>query len=196
MGKCTLSTLLKRVCDGFNKDQQKPAVLSEEEKIGGQEEVGFEEKTEPYEKEEVSRLEELIIRHEGFELKPYRDTVGKLTIGVGRNLDDVGIHPDEASLMLKNDIERCRVEASEFVWFENLDEKRKMVIISMLFNLGLTRFLGFKKMIAALELNNFDRAAAEMLDSKWAVQVGKRAEELSAMMRYGSQDGGEKHGIS
>jgi lysozyme len=130
-------------------------------------------------------LRELLIKHEGLRLKPYVDTVGKLTIGVGRNLDDVGISKDEALFMLDNDIEKCEAELKQFDWFNNLDEVRQIVLLDMAFNLGIPRLLKFKKTIQYIQDCDFENAAKEMLDSTWAKQVKGRALELSEMMRTG-----------
>ena len=131
-------------------------------------------------------ITDLLIRHEGLRLKPYRDTVGKLTIGVGRNLDDVGITEEEALQMLHNDITRVRTRlVNTFWWFQKLSRVRRDVVTNMVFNLGLGRFKRFKKMIAALEIFDCDQAAKEMLNSKWAKQVGRRATELAKIMRSG-----------
>lgn len=127
---------------------------------------------------------ELIKKHEGVRLFPYLCTAKKLTIGVGRNLDDNGIRQDEADLMLSNDIKECeQVLESRMDHWEALSEVRQAVLINMVFNLGWPRFSKFKKCIAAVNDCYFDRAAAEMLDSRWAVQVGNRAIELSEMMK-------------
>ena len=132
-------------------------------------------------------IADLLIRHEGLRLKPYRDTVGKLTIGVGRNLDDVGITRDEARFLLENDIARADVELRRsFLWFPVRNRVRNAVLINMVFNLGISRFKRFKKLIAAIDSSDWDLAAKEMLDSKWAHQVGRRARELAKMMREGS----------
>lgn len=131
-----------------------------------------------------NQLRDLLIRHEGLRLRPYKDSIGKWTIGVGRNLSDTGISRDEAMLMLEHDIERCEREAGTFPWFAGLSQMRKYVILSMIFNLGLSRFLLFKNLIHALSGGAWDEAANEMLRSKWAEQVGKRAEELAHMMRH------------
>lgn len=131
-------------------------------------------------------LRDQLIKHEGFRLKPYRDTVGKLTIGVGRNIEDVGISQAEAMMLLNNDIDRCVAELSRaFVWFEYQTSERKRALIDMCFNLGITRLLGFKKMIAAIEVCDYDRAAREALDSRWASQVGQRAHTIANMIRRG-----------
>lgn len=128
-------------------------------------------------------LKQQLMHDEGLRLHPYRDTVGKLTIGFGRNLDDVGITREEAEIMLDNDIEQVRSELSRFDWFEQLDAKRRDVIMNMCFNLGLPTLLKFENMIAALSAHQYQRAADEMLDSLWARQVGKRAERLAKTMR-------------
>lgn len=135
----------------------------------------------------MSRLKTLLIQHEGLRLKPYTCTEGKLTIGVGRNLDDRGITRAEAHMLLENDIVECETEAARaFPWFANLSQPRKDVIISMVFNLGMTRLLGFKKMLEAMEQGNYYMAAVEMLNSKWAYQVKGRAIELARIMKDGS----------
>lgn len=129
---------------------------------------------------------EQIKRHEGFRDKPYLDTVGKLTIGYGRNLDDGKLGFDEAELMLKNDLKQCVKDAQSFTWFNGLNQARQGVVINMIFNLGLNRFKGFKNTIAHIEAANYEQAALEMMNSKWAVQVGSRAVELSKQMASGA----------
>ncbi|AIM40791.1 putative lysozyme [Idiomarinaceae phage Phi1M2-2] len=131
----------------------------------------------------MTTLEKQLAIDEGLRLKPYRDTVGKLTIGYGRNLDDVGISEEEALNMMRNDIAVSRRELSQYSWFRNLDDKRKDAVINMHFNLGLPRLLTFRKMIAALERGDYKRAADEALDSRWAVQVGERAVRIARVLR-------------
>jgi lysozyme len=131
-------------------------------------------------------LEEQLIRHEGLKLKPYRCPASKLTIGVGRNLDDVGLQIDEVKLLLRNDIAVatavCRSSIPNFEW---LSDRRRMALIDMAFNLGGSRFRGFMKMRSAVAEEDFELAAREMEQSKWAGQVGQRAVTLAAMMREG-----------
>lgn len=128
----------------------------------------------------------LLIKHEGMRSRPYLDTTGNLTIGVGRNLTANGISDKEAAEMLWNDIEKALDAANNaFSWIKTLDKTRKNVIYSMVFNMGIGGVRSFKKMISALENEDWGLAAAEMLDSKWAKQVGSRAIELSEMMRHG-----------
>lgn len=128
----------------------------------------------------------MLMRHEGVRLTPYRCPAGKLTIGCGRNLQDVGITQLEAMTLLSNDIERVTKEAHTFGWFKSLNRARQDVVISMIFNLGLPRFKEFKKTIEAINMGNFSKAADEMLDSSWAKQVGERAIDLADMMKRGS----------
>lgn len=133
----------------------------------------------------VSNLLDLVKRHEGLRLKPYLCTADKLTIGYGRNLEDMGISEDEATYLLQTDIDRCYSELSVFTWFHELDQIRQEALISMLFNLGLPRFLTFKKMIARLKEKRYSEAANEMIRSRWALQVGERANELAYMVERG-----------
>ena len=134
---------------------------------------------------DMDKLMDELIRDEGLRLKVYLDSEGIETIGVGRNLQR-GITRDEAMLLLNNDIRYAIQEAMTFPWYENLTEQRKRVIVNMIFNLGLTRFSGFKNTIRYLEMGDYEAASEEMLDSKWARQVGVRATRLSDMMRNGN----------
>jgi len=132
-------------------------------------------------------IEEMIMRHEGLRLFPYYCSAGKLTIGVGRNIDDNGITKGEALLMLNNDIAACKNDLNKCSWYTAQNEIRKNVLIDMRFNLGMSGLLGFKKMIEALESNDHKKAAVEMLDSKWALDVGDRAVELARLMDEGKE---------
>lgn len=129
----------------------------------------------------------LIKKHEGLRLTPYRCSSQKLTIGYGRNLQDNGITLEEAETMLQHDVSTAIKEAESLSFFASLNEPRQAVIVDMVFNLGLPRFGMFKKMIAAIEKQHWHAAADEMLNSRWARQVGKRAKTLSEMMRLGSE---------
>ena len=134
----------------------------------------------------LTPLQALLIKHEGMKLKPYVCTAGKASIGVGRNLDDNGITEAEAMSMLDRDI-AVTVSAlrDEFLWFADLDRTRKDAVISLGFNMGVRKLGTFKKFIAAMVAKEYENAAAEILDSTYATQVGKRAIELAAMIRSG-----------
>ncbi len=123
-------------------------------------------------------------RDEGLRLKPYLDSVGKVTIGYGRNIDDVGITEREAEAMLANDIARTLADLNRALpWWRKLPSRQQRGLQNMCFNLGLPRLLGFKKMLAALKSGDRKRAAEEALDSKWAGQVGERAERIAELFR-------------
>tara|TARA_R100000781_G_scaffold110309_4_gene75712 strand:+ start:19982 stop:20404 length:423 start_codon:yes stop_codon:yes gene_type:complete len=128
-------------------------------------------------------------RHEGLRLKPYHDTVGKLTIGYGRNLEDVGISRDEADFMLDNDIDQVERQLETVDEYRELDPVRQAVIANMAYNLGFVGLMGFKNMWAAIERRDWNSASKEMMRSKWARQVGVRAVELSEIMRTGEVRG-------
>jgi len=135
-------------------------------------------------------LIEQLKRHEGFRSKPYLCTAGKTTIGYGRNLDDVGITKDEAETLLKHDINTAIAQLiARYPFVDNLDTVRFDCLINMCFNLGITRLSKFKKMWAAIEQGSYRRASEEMMDSKWAKQVGLRAEELAYQMLTGEYYG-------
>lgn len=128
-------------------------------------------------------IKELLTLHEGLELKAYKCTAGKITIGVGRNVEELGITHDEAMYLLSNDIKRVVDELLANVdCYNDLSDVRKSVLIDMCFNLGISRFLQFRNFLAAVERSDWVDAAREMLDSRWAGQVGSRAIRLSTMM--------------
>ncbi len=123
-------------------------------------------------------------RDEGLRLKPYRDSVGKLTIGYGRNLDDMGISEDEAEILLGNDISEAIADLDRALpWWRGLPLPLRRGLVNQCFNLGLPRLLTFKRMLRALESRDGALAAKEALDSKWAGQVGERAERIATLYR-------------
>lgn len=152
-----------------------------------------------------------LTRDEGLRLRTYRCTAAKLTIGIGRNLDDVGIGESEARIfdcataaqalayvkrhgvtrlqaesLFANDIVGCERDLDRRLpWWRTLDDVRQRVLLNMCFNLGISRLLGFRNTLRMIERRAFEDAAAGMLQSLWARQVGDRALRLSAMMRTG-----------
>ena len=125
----------------------------------------------------IHKISDDLVRDEGLKLKPYKCTAGKLTIGVGRNLADVGISEEEARHMLSNDVYNCIYDLDlALPWWKTLSDGRQRALLNMCFNLGITRLLKFKNMLKCLRDGNYEQAAIEALDSKWARQVGRRAE--------------------
>jgi len=165
----------------------------------------------------IKEITDQLIRHEGLRRKPYHCPAGRLTIGVGRNLEDKGITENEAVMLLENDVQECiadlkdifqgdpdtidapdTIDDSETIdapdttadkenRFDLLPESAQRVLVDMRFNLGYQGFRKFKKMIKAVKQQDFHTAAREMKDSRWYHQVGERAKRLTEMMQ-GSSD--------
>ena len=113
---------------------------------------------------------------EGLELKAYQCTAGKTTIGLGRNLDDYGITEEEAYYLAKNNINELEDELDRAIpWWRQLDDARQRALINLSYNVGTTTLLKFKKTLQYLEDGSYEEAAKEVLDSRWADQVGRRA---------------------
>lgn len=127
----------------------------------------------------LAKLKADLVRDEGLRLKPYRCTAGKLSIGVGRNLDDVGISKAEAMAMLDADLEWVRDDLDRNCpWWRRMPEPAQRALANMLFNLGWSRLSAFRNMLAALQAGDYEAAAEECLDSKWATQVGDRSRRI------------------
>lgn len=124
-------------------------------------------------------LREQLIQDEGLRLKPYKDTVGKTTIGVGRNIDAIGISKDEAMYLLANDIKRADIACHKiFPNFDKFSQSRREALTNMAFNLGETRLRGFTKMVSAVNRGDWEQAASDAHHSKWFEQVGQRARRI------------------
>lgn len=128
-------------------------------------------------------LKGLLEKHEGRKKRAYLDSEGNWTVGVGRNIETAEFSDDEIDLMLNNDMKRVMHECETFPWFIDLTPERQHVVFSMVFNLGLEGFKKFKRMIAAIEKEDWVEAACQMVDSHWAAQVKTRAVELAVMMK-------------
>jgi lysozyme len=136
---------------------------------------------------EIAIVTDMLKRHEGLFLKPYKDSRGYLTIGYGTCLDTRGITEHEAEVMLNDEIVDC-VDALEREIpdiYSGLNEYRRAVLIDMAYNLGIAGLLTFHNTLAKVKAGAYEEAAAFMLQSKWAKQVGNRAVELSEIMRKG-----------
>jgi|TARA_R100001530_G_scaffold131035_2_gene102411 lysozyme len=139
---------------------------------------------------DIDRLITQLKVHEGVRSKVYLDTEGIETIGVGRNLKDRGLSDDEIELMLANDIRDFQEEVeSAFPWWSGMDDVRQRVVVDMAFNMGLGSLSKFVNTLAHIENGRYEEASVEMLDSKWARQVGDRANVLSDMMKTGEDNG-------
>lgn len=135
------------------------------------------------------KLIESLTKHEGLRTLPYEDSVGVLTIGVGHNLEDRPLTNRAVQTILEDDIAEAVYELNRiksYLDFEKtLSDVRENVLVEMIFNLGAPRLSKFVKFWAAIKEADYDKAAIEMLDSKWARQVGQRAKTLAEQMRTG-----------
>ena len=182
-------------------------------------------------------LKSLLVHHEGERLKAYKDSVGKWTIGVGRNLQDCGVSAEEkkvlcgqgndlekikkptgfydwskmvitheqAMLLLNRDIDTHMMDLVKAIpWFDRLDPVRQVVLVDMAFNMGVGTvsndgsagahrgLMGFTNTLRMVKEGHYATAAAAMLKSKWATQVGllpgQRAHRLAWMMEHGTYE--------
>ena len=134
---------------------------------------------------DLERVKKLIEENEDRVLRPYVCTSGKLTIGVGRNLTDVGISWDEADNLFTADVNKayfslCKILGKEE--FLALPETAQVVLMDMCFNLGETRLKGFVKMLDAVKEWDWTKMINEMIDSTWCKQVPTRASKLILMV--------------
>ena len=141
-------------------------------------------------------IDELIV-DEGCINKIYADHLGFLTLGVGHLILDTDpeinqpegtpVSDERINECLHNDIDIvCDELNRNMPWWNELDETRQRVLANMCFNLGCPRLKNFKNFLAALEAGDFETAGEEMMDSKWATQVGNRAVRLQEKMLHGS----------
>jgi len=128
-----------------------------------------------------------MINEEGSSSKPYRDTKGILTIGIGRNLDSVGLRGGEILVLFWNDVaEAERALDKNIPWWRDMSPNRQMAILSMCFQMGWDRLKGFGKMLAALNRMDYREAAAEARDSKWAREDSPgRAQRMATLIERG-----------
>ena len=123
---------------------------------------------------------------EGFVPHGYKDSLGRLTIGYGRLIDGRlggGISQQEATYLLRHDVQRCWGEYERLLGHLDISPQRKLALANMLFNLGLPKFCKFRRMRAAIESGDWEMAAQEALDSRWAQQTGKRAQRIAARLK-------------
>ena len=134
----------------------------------------------------METLRDRLVRHEGIRLRPYADSLGKMTIGIGRCLSTEGISQEEAYMLLENDIDNLKNEIPDhFEWFADLDSVRQDVVTEMCFQLGISGVNKFPNMLDAIERGDYPAAAKEMLNSAWHTQTPARCEELANLMLHG-----------
>ena len=152
--------------------------------------------------EEQERMARQLKRHEGFCFSAYLDSEGVLTIGYGHNCKawpvngvakpgDI-ISEGQAEMLFKNDLDLAEAQIGYALpWIDLLKYPRRAVLINMVFNMGLGSvasgrgLMGFRRMLAAMQREDYAAAAHEMLNSHWARQVGQRARELAEQMESG-----------
>ena len=131
-----------------------------------------------------TRLREVLTDHEGLKYKPYKCTAGKLTIGIGHNLDDRGVSPAVVNLMYDEDVTEVVADLKIiFTDFDDLPDDIQIVLADMRFQLGANRFRKFRKMIAAVKQSNWPEMIIQMKDSDWYKQTTNRANDLISMVR-------------
>lgn len=138
-------------------------------------------------------------RSEGRRAKPYKDTVGKWTVGVGHNISDKGLpgfavvelieqgalSDQSVDKLLDMDVEDTLRDCGAIPVFKTLNVVRQSVLADMVFNMGLGSVLGFQNTLSFMAKGDWKNAAQNMLKSKWAEQVGRRAWELANLMERG-----------
>lgn len=131
-------------------------------------------------------LRESIKTHEGWRAKAYQDTLGIWTVGYGTNLQELEITRDIGEAWLDAKIDESYKEAERFPEWEHLQpQARRDVLVEMIYNMGAPRVAKFDFTLRAIRDEDYETAAKEMLDSRWARQVGNRAKRLSDQMRTG-----------
>ena len=133
-----------------------------------------------------SELLQQIKEHEGLRLKPYKCPVGKLTIGYGHNLEDNGLSQSVCEYILIEDIEESKRNLYAIFtrdFFDSLSNNQKIALVDMMFNLGLSKFLTFKKFIQAVKNKDFIKASAEIINSKAYQQNKRRYKKLSEQIK-------------
>ena len=138
----------------------------------------------------LDKIVDMLRRHEGLRLNPYHCSENKLTLGIGRNLEDRGITEEEALFLLNNDIKRVQEQLTKNwgVW-RTLPEKARLVCIDMCFQMGITGFMSFRETRKLMELGKWLEASEEVLRSRYAIQTPNRALYNSRQLSLCKQDG-------
>ena len=142
----------------------------------------------------TEQLRDTLKIDEGVKYEIYNDHLGYPTFGIGHLIVEsdeeygqpggTGIHEDRVNEAFDKNVSVMVDEAKKiFSDFDNLPEEAQQVIVNMTFNMGRPRLSKFKKFIAGVEASDWEKAAVEMMDSRWATQVGARAERLRDRIR-------------
>lgn len=125
-------------------------------------------------------LTKFIKVREGFSAKAYKCPSGYSTIGYGHNLETNSITKTAANQILADDLKKVYslMKDKDLSYLAELPENWQFVCTDMLFNLGKTKFLGMRRLNAALFNKHYDWALAELVDSAWFFQVGDRSKLL------------------
>lgn len=128
-------------------------------------------------KEELlNEIRDHVKEYEGYSQLVYECTAGYATIGYGRNLEQRGITKEESEYLLANDLQQCLKELRGIInKFDELPEKAQLVLVDMCYNLGLSKLLNFENMLDAIDARNWQEASEQLLDSRYAAQVKRRA---------------------
>jgi lysozyme len=147
---------------------------------------------------DTEQLERDLIRDEGLRLKPYKDSVGIETIGVGHNMvakplpaymqakleRDGCVTEHDAHVLLEADIADCvRLMDLNMPWWKDMTEPRQRALCNMCFNLGIQGLLGFNNTMRLMRQAQYDKAAANLAMSRWATQVEPRATRIIAVIK-------------
>jgi len=132
----------------------------------------------------MSKISDMLEKHEGFRQFVYKDSLGIETIGIGRNLKNRGVTRAEALYLLENDIADFTKQLRDrLYWFDSIHEDAQMVLIDMAFNMGIGGLMTFTQTLEHIKNENYKKASETMLQSLWAKQVGTRATELSDILK-------------
>ena len=135
------------------------------------------------------QLIDYIKQAEGFRSLAYECPAGKLTVGYGKNIEDLpGLTEEQASVILQMDLVIAAKEVDTFAP-KDIGPNRRAALTAMVFQLGMPAVKKFKKMLAALEQGNWLEAADQAMDSKWARQTPSRAKWVAEILKPGEMNG-------
>jgi lysozyme len=138
---------------------------------------------------DIEGIAQVLTQEEGYRRYSYEDHLGYTTVGIGRCLEEgvgYGIDEEEAQWLLKRDIQRVWDNCSgQISFWPNVSSNIKETVVMLVFQMGLGGYLKFKKHIAAIEAQDFELAAAELLDSRFARQTPERAKRMASRIAAG-----------